>query len=225
MKTLVLSVLSFTLLVLIVSGCAPAPASIPSPVPIDFKRITLNEFNPDLIVSLPISFEIPKDYILTNIEFFSSSHFWMPADIAKVSQTKNEKPDTSFLEAAFTQNVGYDSVTDKFLNSINDMNDKKSIEEYKAAGATVNNVERVNVGEFPILILELDIPYGDTVRKVHFVYIASLIETNVVMVRFYFSLPLNPSEDYIIWQHFRNSLEGKSGARPTPLVPFITTTP
>jgi hypothetical protein len=164
-------------------------------------------------------------------------YFWgTPEDMEYVRANQNTKitpllPENAFFTATFSSNVAYDRTTNRFINAVNDMNDTVALQEYKTAGIKVNHAERINVGEYPMVIIEADVTYPDSasnkslVRKIHFVYIASLIETNVVLLYFDFSLTKDDPKAYTTWEHFKNSFEGKSGVGPTPLVPFLTATP
>jgi len=206
----------------------PSPSPFPT-VEMAFRRITLNEFLPDLIVSIPISFEIPKEYVNASGPY--DDPVWLPPDQVKIIQTGN--PATNYFWGRyFFGGVGYDSSTDKFTNEINDMSDTTSLKEYESSGVTVTNVERKNIGAYPVLFVEAEIQVQDpasnkqVARKVNFVDIATLTGTNAVFVIFYSSLPINPAEDFTIWEHFKNSFEGTSvGPTPLPGITLIFATP
>jgi hypothetical protein len=207
----------------------PSPSPLPT-VAMDFKRVTLNEFLPNMIVSIPVSFEIPKEYVLDTSDPYSDP-VWMPRVKGKISQTEN--PQTSYFWGRyFWGGIGYDPTTDEFTNEINSMNDTAMLKELESVGLIITNVERKNIGAYPVLFVEADAHYQDptsnkpVVRKAHYVDIATLVGTNAVFVIFFSSLEMNPAEDYTIWEHFKNSFEGTSvGPTPLPGVTLIFATP
>lgn len=140
-------------------------------------------------------------------------------------------PDNAFFNALFSTNVGYDQKNDQFINILNDMNDTAALQKYKSSGMKINDVERRYIGEYPILIIEADVTYPDTAtntkltRKINFVYVASLVETNVVLLYFDFALTGENPKTHDIWEHFKNSFERTQGIESIPPVPFITATP
>lgn len=267
MKKIILSALMFILPLIMMEGCAtatatPTPTSTPliaptraitttatsaptltqtptsiSTVPIDFQRVALNDFFPNLIVSMPLSMEIPKEYVIFAPKDTTPPYYWgTPEDMEYVRANQNTNilpllPDHAFFTALFSTNVGYDQKTDQFINTINDMSDTVTLQEYKAAGMKINDVEKRYIGEYPILIIEADVTYPDSAtntkltRKINFVYVASLVETNVVLLYFDFSLTKDDPIAYTTWEHFKNSFERMQGTESIPLVPFITATP
>ena len=123
-------------------------------------------------------------------------------------QKSETKPrDTGFFRAKLSLNVGYDAQTDKFIGTPNDINDTDLIQEIEAQGIKVFRIERKNIGEFPLLILEIEVPYSETTRKVNFAYIATLVDTNVLWISYYFTLPADATKDPAIWERFEASLE------------------
>jgi hypothetical protein len=191
----------------------PTITVTPSPLPsltasFDVKRVSLKEFIPSLLFEFPISFEIPQDYVLFTAPSEVDTYYWMPQTDGELFQkTETEPRDISFFRATFSLNVGYDVQTDKFIGAPNDINDKDLIQEIESQGIKVYRIERKNIGEYPILIIEIEVPYSETTRRVNFAYIATLVETNVLLIRYYFSLPTNPEKDRAIWDRFETSLE------------------
>lgn len=185
------------------------PSPLPSPTSsFDVKRVSLKEFIPDLLFDFPISFEIPQDYVLFSVPSDYGAYYWMPQTDGELFQKTETKPrDTSFFRAKLSLNVGYDSQTDKFINTPNDINDTDLIQEIESQGIKVYRIERKNIGEYPILIMEIEVPYSETTRMVNFAYIATLVDTNVLWISYYFTLPTNPEKDREIWNRFETSLE------------------
>jgi hypothetical protein len=185
------------------------PSPLPSPTAsFDVKRVSLKEFIPDLLFDFPVSFEIPQDYVLFSAPGEYGAYYWMPQGNGELFQKTETKPrGISFFVGKPSLNVGYDVRTDKFIGPPNDPHDKDIISIYESQGIKLNRVERKNLGEFPILILEFELPYAETTRLVNMVYLATLVETNVLWITYYFTLPANPEKDRAIWERFEASLE------------------
>jgi len=185
------------------------PSPLPSPTAsFDVKRVSLKEFIPDLLFEFPISLEIPQDYVLFSVPSDYGAYYWMPQTDGELLQKTETKPrDTSFFLGKLSLNVGYDVQTDKFIGAPNDTNDKDILSAYESQGIKLNRLERKNIGEFPILILEFEVPYAETTRLVNMVYLATLVDTNVLWITYYFTLPTNAEKDRAIWDRFETSLE------------------
>lgn len=185
------------------------PSPLPSPTAsFDVKRVSLKEFIPSLLFEFPISFEIPDEYVMFTVNSEYDTYYWLPQDKGELMQKTDTKPrDTNFFRAKLSLNVGYDSQTDKFIGAPNGADDKDLIQEIESQGIKVYRIERKNIGEFPVLIMEIEVPYSETTRMVNFAYIATLVETNVLWVSYYFTLPTNLEKDREIWDRFEKSLE------------------
>jgi hypothetical protein len=212
-------VFGLALLAVMVSGCAPAiapalptftpmPSSLPT-TSFDVKRVPVREFIPNLLFEIPISFEVPQDYVLFEFpDIYHDTYFWMPQQYEGVFRPK----DTSYFQAKLAPNVTYDSQSDKFINVPNDVNDEDIIWLLESDGAKLNRIERKKIGEFPILILELELsdeerPEVAKTRLVNRIYVATLVDTNVLWIDYYFSLPANQQKELAIWERFESSFE------------------
>ena len=176
----------------------PLPSSTASP---GFQRISLKSFVPLLSVDLPISVEIPQDYVTCNLGSLDTT-WWGPPQC---------DPDTtSFFLAYSPINGQYDYHTDKFIGVPNDINDDL-ISKYEQFGEKINRVERRNIGEFPVLILELELvnqPGPEALRYlVNWVLIATHADTEVVKIEYYFPSLTISEKEAAVWKHFESSLE------------------
>jgi len=187
------------------------PVLIPSSTAsFGFKRVSINYFLPNLSFEVPISFEIPQDYAWCQTPDDHNTYFWTSQKCGSFSPPK----DTSYFQARLNPGgIKYDFQTDKFIGIPNDTNDLKDILSLlDETGAKIHRIERKNIGEFPILILESELSYvdKDEVVKTHWVnriLIATLVDANVVWVEFDFALPTNLEKDFPIWEHFESSFE------------------
>jgi hypothetical protein len=162
---------------------------------------------PNLSPEIPISFEIPQDYVWDQFPGAGDTFFWMPQKYISVFRHE----DTSHFEAKLARST-YDSQTDRFSNLPNDFNDEDIIGLYEHEGAKLNRIERKNIGEFPILILELELSYETAPgvvnnQRVNRVFIATLVDTNVLWIDYYFSSPARLEQESAIWERFESSFE------------------
>jgi hypothetical protein len=218
----VVSVLPCVLLTTVVA-CAPpglsASATLtPSPTPAmtadatDFRRVALNEFVPDLLYEFPISLEIPGDFARFDIENSSGRYIWMrPAQGQDPTfPAEFDKPDTAYFVVGLSLNVGYGADTDRFIGM------PDSIEELQASveaqGIQVRRLERKDLRDFPVLILESEAPYGGRTRTVVTTYLATGIETNTLLIQFYFATGPETPEDRAVWERFESSLVQTKGS-------------
>jgi hypothetical protein len=183
---------------------APLPSSTAS---LGFKRVSIQEFIPNLSFDVPISFEIPDDFISCQFPDNPDSYFWTPQKCEGYFRPRN----TSYFQAKLAPSK-YESQSDRFTNVPNDTSDVEIIALFESQGAKLSRIERKNIGEFPVLILELEWAYEETpgVAKTHVVkriFIATLVDTNVLWIDYYFDLPTNLEKDSAVWEHFEASIE------------------
>ena len=197
--------ITYTLVATSTVTLTPIPSPLPSSTAsFGFKRVSVKEFIPNLSLDVPISFEVPKDFVPCSDYF--DTYFW--------SSQKCEGPfrpqNTSYFQAKLAPNVTYDSQIDKFIHTPNDFNDSDMMFLLESTGAKLTRIERKNIGEFPVLILELKLPYaeepGETrMQMVNRAYIATLIDTNVLWIDYYFYTDFE--NESLIWKHFESSFE------------------
>lgn len=188
---------------------SPLPSSTAS---FGFRRVSVKEFIPNLSFGVPISldtpisFEIPKDFVLCPDSL--ETYFWSSQKCEGSFRPQN----TNYFQTKIAPNVTYESQIDRFINVPNDFNDKDIMSFLESLGVKLNRIERKNIGEFPILILELELPYEEEhgvvkTQLVHRVYIATLVDTNVLWVDYYFHSPTDFEKESSIWDHFESSFE------------------
>lgn len=76
----------------------------------------------------------------------------------------------------------------------------------EAQGMQVGRLGRKDLRDFPILIVESESPYGGRTRTVVTTYLATGIETNTLLIQFYFATGPETPEDRAIWERFETSL-------------------
>lgn len=187
----------------------PTPPPLPSSTAsFGSKRVSIKEFIPNLSFDVPISLEIPKDFVLCQFPDSFDTYFWASQNCEGYFRPQN----TSYFQAKLAPNVTYESQIDRFINVPNDFNDKDIMSFLESIGVKLNRIERKNIGEFPVLILELGLPYEDEsevvkTQLVNRVYIATLVDTNVLWIDYYFYLPTDFEKESSIWDHFESSFE------------------
>lgn len=223
----------FVLLIItiLLSGCAPEATSPSTDTPLptktppptqtltlsptiekEYKRISLKEFMPsrpsDIIP--PLSFEIPIEFVLISRYLPTGNtdwdeDFWLSQSEVEFFQNNETYPITSFFRASLLI-ITYDPESDQFLGLPNSTDDEDAIQSLEAGGIIVDRIERKNVGEYPILILELETPYEDSTRAVNYVFIGQQ-GVPALVIYFYYSTPTIQLKDNEIWERFESSLE------------------
>jgi len=192
----------------------PAPTQTPIPSPTienKYKRVSLMEFMPSRPLDTPLlSFKIPDDFVLVSRYIPTSNtdwdeDFWLSRRDAKLFQNMETYPVNRFFRASVLI-VAYDPESKRFMGLPNSADDDDIIQSWEAKGLMVNLVERKDIGDIPILILELVTPYEDTYRSVNHVFIGQPGYPALV-IYFYHSFPTSDSKDDEIWDHFKSSLE------------------
>src|SRR5258706_1588527 len=165
---------------------------------------------PNLSFEVPISFEIPQDYVWCQTPDDNNTYFWTSQGCGSFFPPK----DTSYFQARLNPaGVSYDFQNDKSIGIPNNTDDLKDISLFlDETGAKIHRMERKNIGGFPMLISEWELSYVDTdevtkTTRVNRILIAPLVDTNVIWIQFDFALPTNLEKDIPIWEHFESSFE------------------
>jgi hypothetical protein len=175
--------------------------------PAGFPRIALNEFVPDLLHDYPISLEIPGDFARFGIENRSRSIWMRPAQGQEPTfPTEFDKPDSAFFVVGLSLNTGYDAATDRFTDESDSLEEVQAALDAQGLDLTVRRYERKDLRDFPVLLLESESPYGGPTRTVVTIYLATTVETNTLLIQFYFATGPETPVDRAIWERFESSL-------------------
>jgi hypothetical protein len=146
---------------------------------------------------LPVSFRIPAGYVAVRSPDEATRTFWAsPADSAALAADRLHTMHDGFYSVALSQNVGYDVDTDRFISDGRDISTMKA--ELEARGFTAVSLKRHRINGYPVLIMEGQ----NDGRRYLAVYVASLVDTNVVYA--YYEHPESMRElDRERWDAFK----------------------
>ncbi len=147
---------------------------------VKLKHVSLDEFmSGDLAVSIPLQLSVPVQYDHVELPSVGSSyHYWMLKSEASRANATGDLPGNSgYMYAEISENAVYRSEKDVF-RGLEDMTaDEKA--EFSAALTDVR-MERCKTGKFPVLLLTvIDKKTG---YRIHNMFVATLIDTNVVFI-------------------------------------------
>jgi hypothetical protein len=151
---------------------AAARGKNPEPMrDVGFGEFTRGSF----LYDVPVSFRIPAGYVAVRSRREATRTFWAtPADSAALAANLVHTMHDGFYAVALTPNVSYDVDTDRFIRGGRDFSTMKA--EFEARGFTAVSLKRHRINGYPVLIVE-----GETDgRRYSAVYVASLVDTNVV---------------------------------------------
>lgn len=140
------------------------------------RDLTFGEFTRDAFISeLPVRFRIPSSYVAISPDGRTTRTYWTSrADSAAVATDPEHAMRDGFYSVTLSLNVGYDVDTDRFIGGESDETGMKA--DFEAQGFTGVSLERHRINDYPVLVVEAE----KDGRHVMMVYVASLVDTNVV---------------------------------------------
>ncbi|MBI5767178.1 MAG: hypothetical protein HZA93_05235 [Verrucomicrobia bacterium] len=162
----------FTAIVLF-GGCETASTKS-SP---EYRRVTFDEFFAKQVVSLPLSFEIPAQYVhATGLTVPSTYSYWMKRDeIAKAARTQDLPGKTGFVYGKLSLDVGFDQTRGRF--TIEDDFESKAAQ----SGLEILSRRKLEIKGHAILDYMTRARNGNIVCSL---YIATRIETNALYIAY-----------------------------------------
>ena len=157
---------------LVGTGFADKPAKL--------KHVSLDEFmSGDLAVSIPLQLSVPVQYDHVELPSAGTSyHYWMLKSEATHADATGDLPgDSGYMYAKISENAVYRSEKGVF-RGLEDMTADEQA-EFSAVFSDVH-MERCKAGKFPALLLTLT--DKKTGYRIHNMYVATLIDTNVVFI-------------------------------------------
>lgn len=189
----------------------PTPTPILPTPDIAFRRISLNELKGNsLVFEFPIEFDIPKEYTSINNEYTDyTGYIWTLKKYAGGFQGMPMSVDADYLDVNTSTSIGYDGATNAFIGAPYTDQEKKDFEE--AVKGVITFWEQRNVGEFPILIMEVsnlppDVYSGFT--KFNIMYIGTTVGTMTLTIKT-LSSPENFIRNEYIWARLKSSISIK----------------
>jgi hypothetical protein len=196
--------LAAALLVAAVPCAAPAqPAEAMRDL--DFGEFTRGRFASDL----PVSFAIPAGYVSISPPERATRTYWTtPADSTAQAADPEHTMRDGFYSVSLSMNVGYDADADRFFGADSDETGMKAA--FEQQGFTGVSLERHRINGYPVLFVEAE----REGRRVMMVYIASLVDTNVVFAFYTHPDPVR-ALDEARWSAFKAAIL----ASPPPPAP------
>lgn len=172
---------------------------------IGFGEFTRSAFLRDL----PVGFRIPADYVPVRPEGQATRTYWTSrADSAAQAADPQHAMRDGFYSVSLSLNVGYDADTGRFFGEAGDETTMKA--ELEGLGFTGVSLERHLVNGYPVLFVEAE----KEGRRGMLVYIAALVDTNVVYTFYTHPDPLREL-DRERWAAFKAAIL----ASPPPATP------
>jgi len=187
---------------------APPPTPVSTPDVAGFLHVALSEFVP-LDFGLPISLDIPGDYAHFDIRNRDGRYIWMhPAEgQAPEFPTDFDLPDSAFFFVGPSLKVGYDADEDHFIGMPESAADLQAAVE--GQGVDVRRLERQDLPDFPVLIMEYQGPtgVGTETRTIITTFLATGTGTHTILIQFFFATGAETAVDRAIWERFESSLK------------------
>jgi len=144
---------------------------------VETTPVSCKQFFADQVVSLPLNFNIPKQYVhAKGIEAPFTYSYWMrPEDVDRSRDTGSLPAKHGYLFGKLTLNVGYNQATKTFSL------EEKFKTEYEENGFKVISYKKHHVGGYPVFSSILKSPEG---KIASMTYIATLIDTNTLLVNY-----------------------------------------
>ncbi|HST62491.1 MAG TPA: hypothetical protein VLK84_27550 [Longimicrobium sp.] len=158
---------------------------------------------------LPVGFRIPAGYVAVRRVGQATRTYWTsPADSAGQAADPAHPMRDGFYSIALSTNVGYNPDTDRFFGGDSDETTMKA--GFEAQGFTDVSLERHRVNGYPVLFVEAE----KDGRRGMMVYVAALVDTNVVFAFYSHPDPLREL-DQARWAAFKAAIL----ASPAPASP------
>ncbi|HEY2346040.1 MAG TPA: hypothetical protein VGH80_09160 [Xanthomonadaceae bacterium] len=189
--------------------------------PVTIKHVTLDQFMPNYLrVSIPLTLSVPASYELATfhkLEMFEA-FYWMPkSEVAHADETGDLPGDSGYMHAEISLSAAYRVERDVFVG-VEDMTGRDR-KEFDSLFSDVR-MERCSVGKFPVLLLDMKARKDG--RHLRAMYVATLIDTNVVYIDYLAPRQHDEVGDYA-WNDMKRSLtcRGPAGSAThgTPTAP------
>ncbi|HEX6911778.1 MAG TPA: hypothetical protein VF142_15350 [Longimicrobium sp.] len=189
---------------------AAIPGAAPAQEPDSLRDVGFGEFTTGRFArDLPVGFRIPVGYVSISPPERATRTYWTsPADsIAQAADPQHDMRD-GFYSVSLSMNVGYDADADRFFG---DGSDETTLSgDFEQQGFTRVSLERHRINGYPVLFVEAE----KDDRRVMIVYVAALVDTNVVFAFYSHPSPIR-DVDLARWAAFKAAIL----ASPPPAAP------
>lgn len=196
------------LLAVLLATALPRAAHGQEPEPM--RDVGFGEFTRGAFIrDLPVRFRIPAGYVPVRHEGQATRTYWTsPADSTAQAADPEHAMADGFYSVTLSMNVGYDAQRDLFFGEGSDETTMRA--EFEQAGFGGVSLERHRINGYPVLFVEGE----KDGRHAMIVYLASLVDTNVVFA-FYTHPDRYRELDRARWDAFKAALL----ASPPPAAP------
>ena len=173
-----------------------------------FKLVSFDEgMKHQLNRSLPLTLGLPVDYQMLVLDPPIQGVVWaMPNELSAMKITKSVPSVGGFFHGRLTENIGYDKNIQSFICGP-ECGEADIVAQLKKVGVKEITSEKFRANGIPLLFVEADTSAvkGSTTRKLYMAYIATLIDTNVILISY---RPPASSEDQgrSVWGFFKKNL-------------------
>jgi hypothetical protein len=174
------------------------------------RDMDFNEFTREAFIrNLPVHFSIPAGYVPISPEGRATRTYWTsPADSAAQAADPEHAMRDGFYSVTLSLNVGYDIDRDLFIGG--ETNETTMKAAFEGQGFTGVSLQRHLINGHPVLFVEAE----KDGRHVMIVYVASLVDTNVVFAFYSHPTPIREL-DRARWAAFKAAIL----ASPPPAAP------
>jgi hypothetical protein len=169
----------------------------------EFKKVTFDEFFAGQVASIPLSLEIPSQYVhAEGLKIPFSYSYWMRAEeVAAAAKSQDLPKKTGYVYGKLTPNEGFDKKKGKFTSEDNFQS------QLAQAGMKVIEKKRFDANGFPVFSYLVRGKDGTIVGSA---FVATVIDTNVLY--FGYRPPNNDLKvAQKVWQRLLDSLAAKKG--------------
>jgi hypothetical protein len=156
-----------------VGGLAPQSAAATGPSSNGFTRVSFDEFFAGQVVSLPLSLEIPAQYVHAHgLKIPPTYSYWMKeTEVAAAAKTQDLPAKTGYIYGKLSTNEAFDRQKGKFTSE-NEI-------EAQIGQASMELIEkkRIEVRGFPMFSYIVRANNGNVVCSL---FVATLVDTNVL---------------------------------------------
>jgi hypothetical protein len=189
---------------------AAVPCAAGAQEPETMRDLAFGEFTRNAYIrELPVRFRIPAGYVAVSPDGRATRTYWTsPADSAAQAADPEHRMRDGFYSVTLSLNVGYDVDTDRFIGGESD--ETRMQADFEGQGFTGVSLERHLINGYPVLFVEAE----KDGRRAMMVYVASLVDTNVVFAFYAHPDPFREL-DRARWAAFKDAIL----ASPPPAPP------
>ena len=157
---------------------------------------------------MPINVAIPNSYKLFADEPYPGNSLWTSqTSHDRLEKTGTNDPNEGVIQLRVSTGIGYDRTSDQFICGP-DCNEVQIAKQLEKGGTKVRSSARKNVNGVPIWLIEASVDAnGGGPSKIYLAYLATLIDTNVVVLT-YGPPARAPAVGDQVWAEIKDAMAG-----------------